>query len=135
MTALSSSSSTDNGRFNTTGSFSLPRYTYPPPLPRDVLLVTPDVTYFLLLRDSFMHVGHTTHTLITRFNEHLSRKGAKWTRQHPPVSVIALFPGDVENNLTIRAIHAFGLDRVRGGGWCCIDPAYSTEPTASTSSI
>lgn len=95
--------------------------------PDSNLAEQPFVTYLLLLKDSYLYVGKTDRKFYKRLNEHLdirdhiSHKGAGWTALHKPISTLALYPGNVERSLTIRAMAAYGMERTRGYGWCQVD--------------
>ena len=78
---------------DTTGAIGLARATNLPPLVPSSVRAVANVTYLLRLQDNCIYVGKTERTLEKRVMEHDAQngKGAKWTRRHPIISVLAVF--------------------------------------------
>ena len=52
-------------------------------------------TYVLRCEGPSYYVGKSEQ-LTKRINDHFSGRGSKWTRQHPPKTIVMVLPGDVE---------------------------------------
>jgi predicted GIY-YIG superfamily endonuclease len=88
--------------------------------------------YALELEGGNYYVGITAYKDVTRrFNQHLDGKGAKWTRLHKPIRVIATRDIGLisesaavrqETAFTIAYIKQYGMYQVRGGALCRVDP-------------
>lgn len=85
--------------------------------------------YLLELTGDKYYVGQTDDPEF-RFSEHLSGKGAKWTRLHRPLrmlltrSIIVKSPGEAmlyENWLTLQNMERFGWENVRGGDFLVVE--------------
>ena len=82
--------------------------------------------YILKLRGRKWYVGYTDRA-ITRILQHAEKKGAKWTKKHPPVNPIPYWmsePGyskDDENRKTLELMGKHGIANVRGGDWCMVN--------------
>jgi hypothetical protein len=61
-----------------------------------------------------------------RIQDHIEKKGAKWTKAHRPVKPYPYhqtFPGMTrkdENKLTLEWMTKYGIKNVRGGEWCMV---------------
>lgn len=79
--------------------------------------------YVLLLENDKYYIGFTNRDVDKRFTEHLSGKGAQWTKKYPMVDVVAITPGDEtkEKELTLEYMQKYGWWNIRGGPWCQID--------------
>jgi predicted GIY-YIG superfamily endonuclease len=78
-----------------------------------ILPLCDTVTYVLKLKNNNYYVGKTTD-LHKRLSSHFFGSGSAWTNLHSPVSVVSVHAFDREEELTIRAMKAFGVDHVRG---------------------
>ena len=78
-----------------------------------IINVCDQVTYVLRLEGDHYYVGLTTQ-LHNRLSKHFSGAGSAWTQLHPPVEVVSIVAFDREEEITIRAIKAFGIEKVRG---------------------
>ena len=63
-----------------------------------------------------------------RILEHIEKKGAKWTKAHPPLKKGYLHnfttPGKTradEDKYTLSLIEKHGIQNVRGGKWCMVE--------------
>lgn len=77
--------------------------------------------YILQLEDGKLYVG-ATGQLDSRFEDHRSGHGAKWTQEHPVKRVLKVIHDvtnwkEVEKELTIRMMKIHGWENVRGGPW------------------
>ena len=75
--------------------------------------------YVLKLRQRKYYVGKTDHTL-QRFNQHMRKNGAKWTKKYPVVDLYDFHPrmkASDENRITREMMRKFGVANVRGGSW------------------
>ncbi len=86
--------------------------------------------YVLVCKNGKFYVGMTAQKVESRYEQHASGKGAKWTRLHPPVgieSVVQLGYTDEltalkkENEVTREVIAKYGGENVRGGDLCYVD--------------
>ena len=82
----------------------------------------PGYVYTLELRDGKWYVGHSKD-LDYRIACHFDGEGAKWTKQHKPIRVVDVQPGDtmIEQLTTIAMMVQHGWQNVRGGPWCMVD--------------
>jgi predicted GIY-YIG superfamily endonuclease len=85
--------------------------------------------YLLELNDDKYYVGQTDDPEF-RFSEHLSGKGAKWTRMHRPLHLLLTKNLSVEtaaeamlyeNWLTLYYMEQFGWENVRGGDFVIVE--------------
>jgi predicted GIY-YIG superfamily endonuclease len=86
--------------------------------------------YVWALADGCIYVGLTDKVNVARRAEqHLTGKGAQWTRQHRPIQVLETFytgtrdtreAEQMEDEVTIIYMLCHGIDKVRGGHFCCI---------------
>lgn len=75
--------------------------------------------YVLELEDGRFYVGRTQRTF-QRFEQHVTGRGARWTRLHPVKDLHAFHPNlneDDEDRITLEMMRIHGIDRVRGGSW------------------
>jgi len=75
--------------------------------------------YVLKLKQRKYYVGKTDHTL-QRFNQHMRKNGAKWTKKYPVVDLYDFHPrmkASDENRITREMMRKFGVANVRGGSW------------------
>ena len=77
------------------------------------------LVYTLELSGGNYYVGWTTD-LNRRLYEHFNGAGAKWTKEHKPIRIVAVSIGDKshENEETKKLMEIYGPDKVRGGNWC-----------------
>ena len=81
--------------------------------------------YILKLRGGKWYVGYTERGM-DRIQDHIEKKGAKWTKAHRPVKPYPYhqtFPGmtrEDENKLTLEWMTKYGIKNVRGGEWCMV---------------
>ena len=83
--------------------------------------------YVLRLRGNKWYVGYTDRSSVDRILEHIEKKGAKWTKAHPPLKKGYLHnfttPGKTredEDKYTLRLMKKHGIGNVRGGKWCMV---------------
>ena len=75
--------------------------------------------YVLKLKQRKYYVGKTDHTF-QRFNQHMKKNGAKWTKKYPVVDLYDFHRGmkaSDENRITREMMRKFGVANVRGGSW------------------
>lgn len=86
--------------------------------------------YVLQLKNSKYYVGITAQKVQSRYEQHLNGKGAKWTKQHPPLGIVEHYPiGSmpeseavlIETNKTLEYIAQYGSENVRGGKLVIVD--------------
>ena len=88
-------------------------------------------TYWLYLlesEDSYFYVGITANgNPYVRIHDHMSGRGAIWTKKHKPKKVLSLKnigyitneeAEAVEENATLKLMDIFGYNNVRGGTHC-----------------
>jgi predicted GIY-YIG superfamily endonuclease len=88
--------------------------------------------YALKLQGGNYYIG-MTRNVKKRFDKHLKGKGATWTKKYKPIEIH--FSRDtkltnetevaiLENELTYQYALQYGLDKVRGGGYCQVKPTW-----------
>ena len=86
--------------------------------------------YVLELENSNYYIGITTN-LSRRNFQHFGKGGAKWTQKHKPIKVLQTkelgYMGEsdaaeYETYVTYLYIKKYGLDNVRGGNYCTVEP-------------
>lgn len=92
----------------------------------------PIFIYVLELEDSCWYIG-TSRNVERRFKKHCNGKGAKWTKLHPPIKIHYQLNTNLtidseacrkEDELTLEYAREYGVDRVRGGGYCQTKPKW-----------
>jgi predicted GIY-YIG superfamily endonuclease len=97
--------------------------------------------YILMLEDNCWYIGQS-RGIEKRFRRHLNGKGAIWTKTHTPLEIVYRQDTNLtdeaeaallEDELTIEYARRYGVDYVRGGGYCQAKPhwpgiAYEPEP-------
>ena len=78
--------------------------------------------YILRLEKNRYYVGFSTE-VETRIASHFLGNGAVWTKNHRPLEVVSVKPGDVllETVTTIALMATHGFENVRGGRYCRVD--------------
>ena len=78
--------------------------------------------YVLKCRGGKYYVGRTDKPIYKRYKEHLSGKGAAWTRKYKPEDIEETKKGDKfdEDKLTKEYMTRYGIENVRGGAYCQI---------------
>ena len=88
--------------------------------------------YILELTDGKYYVG-ITRDMDKRYKQHLKGKGSNWTRLHKPVRIKQVIETTtkveseaalMEDKLTIETAIQYGLNNVRGGGYCQTRPTW-----------
>lgn len=91
--------------------------------------------YALRLEDGCYYVG-MSRSPERRYKKHGGRKGAMWTRLHKPVEIIETRntgladDGQVsklEDLMTLEYAQTYGIEFVRGGGYCQMKPHWPLE--------
>jgi predicted GIY-YIG superfamily endonuclease len=84
-------------------------------------LIVNALIYVLELEQNKIYVG-ITYNLNLRYAQHLTGRGAKWTRLYKPQRILEVIVDDVslkkENEITQKYMETFGKDNVRGGSYC-----------------
>jgi len=88
----------------------------------DLLLSFPDgleYVYTLELENNKYYVGYTEN-FDSRMISHFGGNGSKWTKLHPPISILEVSRGDKndEDKKTIQMMIKYGYQNVRGGKYC-----------------
>lgn len=75
--------------------------------------------YVLKLSSDKFYVGKTNNPDI-RLKEHFKNNGSEWTKKYKPIKIMEIFEGDKydEDKYTIKYMHKYGLNNVRGGSFC-----------------
>lgn len=89
--------------------------------------------YALLLENNHYYVGMTAYKgAIKRYEQHKTGKGAQWTKIHKPLEMIEVIElgscaqtnaSKYENELTIKYVEMYGVQRVRGGSMAMVSQA------------
>lgn len=86
--------------------------------------------YVLYLEDHNFYVGVSSHPR-HRIENHINGTGARWTQAHKPLKVLELHDlgvmsyqdaGKIEKEKTLNYIDKYGVDKVRGGAYCMVNP-------------
>lgn len=94
----------------------------------------PILLYVLRLQDNCWYIG-MSRNVDRRFKAHQKGKTI-WTKQHPPIEVAEVretgLTSDseasrLEDELTLEYARQYGVDRVRGGGYCQRKPIWPPE--------
>ena len=86
----------------------------------------PGWVYTILCENRKLYVGWTAlDHLPRRIAQHFSGNGSKWTMLHRPVCVLAVIEGGkaLETATTAALMARYGVDSVRGAGWCRLEMA------------
>lgn len=95
----------------------------------------PIYLYVLLLETDKWYIGQTRN-VDKRFNRHSKGKGAIWTKKYKPIEIVMTrntnltSEGEVallEDELTIEYAKKYGIENVRGGGYCQAKPRWPKE--------
>ena len=80
--------------------------------------------YILELENGKYYVGSTTNRK-RRLQEHIKRKGSKWTKEHKPIRVLreyrripSRYVLGMESRVTAECMLEFGVNNVRGSMFC-----------------
>ena len=75
--------------------------------------------YTLELEDNKWYIGYSEEVDF-RIACHFSGQGSEWTKQHKPVRIVDVQPGDlqIEELTTLAMMAKHGWQNVRGGLWC-----------------
>lgn len=88
--------------------------------------------YVLKLEHNCWYVG-MSRDVDRRFKRHLKGKGAQWTLAHKPISIHEIRETGLNNDsevslledeLTLDMARMYGMDNVRGGGYCQAKPRW-----------
>jgi len=77
--------------------------------------------YTIELETGKYYIGKTKKDPGVRFQEHLSGRGAGWTRKYKPIKLINVIESDDpydENKVTLKYMNEYGIENVRGGSFC-----------------
>lgn len=86
--------------------------------------------YTLVCKNGKFYVGMTAQKVESRYEQHVSCKGAKWTKLHKPIGIEAViqlgYTDELsalakENEITREVIGKYGGENVRGGDLCYVD--------------
>ena len=81
--------------------------------------------YILELKHGKYYVGKTRNPLpVERVLDHFEGDGSAWTREHPPVRVVATHANCSdfdEDKFTKEHMAEYGINNVRGGSYCKLD--------------
>ena len=95
--------------------------------------------YALRLEDNCWYIGQARDPL-RRFKKHGGRKGAHWTKRHRPIEIHEIRDtgltdegqaARLEDGMTLEYAQKYGIEYVRGGGYCHLSPnwpAHMREP-------
>jgi hypothetical protein len=85
--------------------------------------ISDTIVYVLLLEKDKIYVGYSERPIGARFIEHFNYQGSKWTSIYPPLQVLTVQPGGIEeeNEMTLTMMDKYGWWNVRGGKWCQVD--------------
>lgn len=95
----------------------------------------PWVLYALSLEGGYWYVGMSRNPE-KRFGKHLRGKGAVWTRLHRPIEIVELRPTTImvdseasllEDEMTLEYAKKYGVEVVRGGGYCQTKPKWPSH--------
>ncbi len=88
--------------------------------------------YVLFLEQGMWYVGWTDRKDGSRFTEHFTGSGAKWTQKYRPIQVMEWREGTLEDEdrITLEYMGKYGWWNVRGGKWCQV--AMTAPPTELT---
>jgi hypothetical protein len=76
--------------------------------------------YVLMLEGGKYYVGKTT-SLESRIQQHFGGTGSVWTKKYKPIRVVETASNCEsfdEDKYTIRYMHQYGIENVRGGSFC-----------------
>lgn len=75
--------------------------------------------YVLTLVENKYYVGYSERTDSARIQQHFKGNGSEWTKKYPPLDVIHIQDGSVEdeNKKTLELMSLYGYNNVRGGKW------------------
>lgn len=88
--------------------------------------------YALKLVDNCWYIGMSRNPE-KRFKKHGGKKGAMWTKLHPPIEIAEIrntgLTNDsevsrLEDEMTIEYARKYGIEFVRGGGYCQTKPRW-----------
>lgn len=95
----------------------------------------PIILYALELEDGCYYVG-MTRNIDVRFKKHVKGKGSKWTKEHYPLRIIETRETKLtddseacrlEDEMTLEYARRYGMDVVRGGGYCQKKPRWPAD--------
>lgn len=74
--------------------------------------------YTLLLEEGYWYVGYTGN-IPKRMEEHFSGLGSRFTVRHPPIAIVDIFEGSLEDEEMVTLIYMskFGYNKVKGSIW------------------
>jgi predicted GIY-YIG superfamily endonuclease len=79
--------------------------------------------YILKLKGGNYYVGKT-YNVEKRFNEHISGYGSAWTKKYKPISIDKIIKNASkydEDRYVKEYMEKYGIDKVRGGAYVCIE--------------
>tara|TARA_R100000655_G_scaffold108961_2_gene162154 strand:+ start:193 stop:534 length:342 start_codon:yes stop_codon:yes gene_type:complete len=80
------------------------------------------LVYVLKLEHNKYYVGSTDH-LNNRLFQHYNNEGSLWTKKYKPLRICGIRIGnrELESQVVIDMMAKYGVENVRGGGYCKID--------------
>jgi predicted GIY-YIG superfamily endonuclease len=91
--------------------------------------------YALRLEDNCWYIGQSWD-VEQRFKRHVKGKGARWTKLHMPIEVAEIRDTKVridseaaklEDSMTLEYATRYGVEVVRGGGYCQAKPRWPSK--------
>lgn len=100
-----------------------------------VSAIKPYSLYILRLQNDCWYIGYSRNPE-RMYTKHCKGKGAYWSGKHAPIELYKTIPtqhndqsaaGLAADALTLQYAQQYGLDKVRGGGYCQAKPRWPEE--------